>query len=233
MLDFGASAAGAALESSAALIENSLESSLDSSFSDGKLDNPSEPWSGEKIDLSKKQIEDGQNTQTGELRQKPLSDLLNQMNWPPEVADSIRSFEEGEIYKNANLQEGVVNDRPCLQNPEIDWDQKCRIYTDGDYEAMSRGELPFGFGILDDIFSMTNKERALNGMAPLDSNGQAFELHHIGQQMDSPLAELTPEQHRGSGNDAVLHEKTAPSQIDRNSFQTERADYWKARAEML
>lgn len=233
MLDFGASAAGAMIESSAALIENTLESSLDTGFSEGNIENPSEPWLGESIDKSVIQIEDGPNTPFGELRQKPFTDLLNQTNWPPEVVDSIRTLEEGEIYKNANLQEGVVNDRPCLQNPEIDWNQKTRIYTNADYEAMSKGELPFGFGQLDDFFSMTNKERALNGMAPLDSNGQAFELHHIGQRMDSPLAELTSEQHRGAGNDAILHEKNAPSQIDRNAFQAERSDYWKARAEML
>lgn len=233
MIDFGASAAGAMIESSAALIENTLESSLDSGFSEVKIESPSEPWSGEPFGKSNIQVEDGPNTPFGELQQKPLTDLINQTNWPPEVVDSIRTFEEGEIYKNANLQEGVVNDKPCLQNPEIDWNQTTRIFSNADYEAMSKGDLPFGFGQLDDFFSMTNKERALNGMAPLDSNGQAFELHHIGQRMDSPLAELTSEQHRGSGNDTILHEKNAPSQIDRNVFQAERSDYWKARAEML
>lgn len=233
MIDIGTSAVGATLESSAALIENSLEASLDSRFSEGEVYSPSEIWSGKEIDWSKIPIEDGPDTPFGELRLKPLTELLNQTKWPPEIVDSIRTYEEGEIYQNANLQEGVVNERPCLQNPGIDWDQKTRIFTTADYEAMSKGELPFGFGQMDDFFSMTNKERALNGMAPLDSNGQAFELHHIGQRMDSPLAELTAEQHRGSGNDAVLHEKSVHSQIDRNAFQTERSDYWRARAEML
>lgn len=100
MLDFGASAAGAMIESSAAFIENTLESSLDTGFSEGNIENPSEPWLGESIDKSVIQIEDGPNTPFGELRQKPFTDLLNQTNWPPEVVDSIRTLEEGEIYKN-------------------------------------------------------------------------------------------------------------------------------------
>lgn len=237
MVDFGASAAGAMIESSAALLENTLESSLDTSFSEGEIESPSEPWLGESIDKPNAQIEDGPNSPVGESRQKSLTDLSNQMNWPPEVVDSIRTFEEGEIYKNSNLQDGVVNDRPCLQNPEIDWNQKTRIYTNADYEAMSKGEFPFGFGQLDDFFSMTNKERALNGIAPLDSNGQAFELHHIGQKIDSPLAELTREQHRQNGNHAILHDNSISSEVHSTShestWQAERSDYWKARAEML
>lgn len=237
MIGFGASAAGAMIESSAALIKDTFESSLDTGFSEGEIESPSEPWLGEPIDRSNSKIEDVSYTPFDELRQETLTDLLNQTNWPPEVVDSIRTFEEGEIYINANLQEGVVNDRPCLQNPEIDWDQKTRIYTNADYEAMSKGELPFGFGQLDDLFSMTNKERALNGMAPLDSNGQAFELHHIGQRIDSPLAELTCEQHRQNGNHAILHDNSILSEVHstnhEGTWQAERSDYWKARAGML
>ena len=233
MIETISTAAKELLECSAKAFEELADSALDKCFVEDRLDCPMEKWSGKNLDLTNSTIEKESNAFLKDFRNSEMSDLLKDTGWNHEIIDSIRSFEEGEIYKNANLQEGIVNDRLCLQNPEINWDQTTRIYTNADYEAMSKGELPFGFGQLDDIFSMTNKERALNGMAPLDSNGQAFELHHIGQRMDSALAELRSEQHRGPGNDAILHEKNAPSQIDRNAFQSERSDYWKARAEML
>ena len=233
MLEAAASAVGAALETSAAMIENSFGDTLDSSFVESKLADPEETWSGENLDMEKHHIQERTDSPVQEVDNSSVRELLNDYDWSSEVLDSIRSVQEIEIYKEANLQEGFVNDKPCLQNPEIDWEQRTPIVLDSDVAALSSGELPFGFGQLDGLFSVSNKERAMQGMAPLDSKGQAFELHHVGQRMDSPLAELTTEQHRGAGNDTVLHEKTAPSQIDRGVFQTERMDYWKARAEML
>ncbi len=233
MLEAAASAVGEALETSAATIENTFGGTLDSSFVESKLEGPEETWLGENLDMEKHHIQEGTDPLLQEVDNSSVHELLNDYDWSSEILDSIRSVQETEIYKDANLQEGIVNDRPCLQNPEIDWEQRTPVVLDSDVAALSRGELPFGFGQLDGLFSISNKERAMQGMAPLDSKGQAFELHHVGQRMDSPLAELTTEQHRGAGNDAVLHEKTSPSQIDRGVFQTERMDYWKARAEML
>ncbi len=233
MLEAAASAAGAALETSAAIIENSFNGTLDSSFVESKLENSEEMWSGENLDMEKHHIQEKTDSPVQEIDNSSVREQLNDYDWCSEVLDSIRSVQEAEIYKEANLQDGLVNDRPCLQNPEIDWEQRVPIALDSDVASLSRGELPFGFGQLDGLFSISNKERAMQGMPPLDSKGLTFELHHVGQRMDSPLAELTTEQHRGAGNDAVLHEKTAPSQIDRSVFQSERMDYWKARAEML
>ena len=51
--------------------------------------------------------------------------------------------------------------------------------------------------------------------------------------MDSPLAELTRNEHRGKGNDTVLHNKQKESEINREDFAKERAEHWKARAEQL
>lgn len=233
MLESAASAAGAALETSAAIIENSFGGNLDSSCVESKLVDSEETWSGENLDMEKHHIQEETDSPIQEIDNSSVHEQLHDYDWSSEVLDSIRSVQEAEIYKEANLQDGLVNDRPCLQNPEIDWEQRIPIVLDSDVASFSRGELPFGFGQLDGLFSISNKERAMQGMPPLDSKGQTFELHHVGQRMDSPFAELTTEQHRGAGNDAVLHEKTAPSQIDRSAFQTERMDYWKARAEML
>ena len=89
---------------------------------------------------------------------------------------------------------------------DIDWEQK---------DAMGR----------------TNKERAEQGLSPINKEGKVIELHHIDQHADSPLAELTQEEHRGKGNDSILHDKTKESEIDRQAFFCERSDHWAARAQ--
>jgi hypothetical protein len=56
-----------------------------------------------------------------------------------------------------------------------------------------------------------------------------MELHHNGQNPDSPLDEMTRTDHRLGENFAKNHENTgqAPSKIDRNIANKERANYWK------
>lgn len=131
--------------------------------------------------------------------------LKEETGWPDEIINNIGSLKEAEIYKNAGLVVARIGDKPCLIRPDIDWNQK-------------------------DQFGRTNLERARQGLAPLDSNGQSIELHHIGQHNDSPLAELTLQEHRGTGNDTILHDKTKESEIDRNAFGDERSTHWKERA---
>lgn len=114
---------------------------------------------------------------------------------------------EKEIYDNANLEKTEINGRECLQRKDIDYDKA-------------------------DVNGLTNKERMERGMSPI-KDGKPIELHHIGQGMDSPLAELTPDEHRGKGNDTILHDKKVDSQIDRREFKKERENHWKARAAEL
>lgn len=125
------------------------------------------------------------------------------------LEDSLNevSKEEKEIYDDANLEGKEVNDRPCLARTDIDYDA-----VDG------RGE--------------TNLQRMQDGKPPL-VDGKPVELHHIGQKQDAPLAELTVDEHRGPGNDGVLHDKSVESEIDRNEFKKEREQHWKARAEEI
>lgn len=131
--------------------------------------------------------------------------LKEETGWSDEIINSIGSLEEAEIYKEAGLVEAEIGGKPCLIRPDIDWEQK-------------------------DQFGRTNIERAKQGLAPIDANGQPLELHHIGQHNDSPLAELTMQEHRGKGNDTILHDKSKVSEIDRPSFGTERTEHWKERS---
>lgn len=133
---------------------------------------------------------------------------LELLGVPKEVLDAIGSEAEAKIYGGANLEPAEVNGKDALIRTDIDYDQK-------------------------DYMGTTNLDRMKSGRAPLDANGKPIELHHIGQKQDSPLAELTSAEHRGNGNDNVLHNKQKESEINREDFDKERKDYWKARAEQI
>lgn len=111
------------------------------------------------------------------------------------------------IYKDARLELKEINGREVLQR------------TDIDYDAV-------------DAFGQTNLERMAEGKAPL-VDGKPIELHHIGQKMESPLAELTRMEHRGPGNDTILHDKLKESEINRTQFNAEKEAHWKTRAAQI
>jgi len=117
------------------------------------------------------------------------------------------SEDEREIYNNANLKKGNINGRDCLIRTDLNTD-------------------PSTLEGLHNLILMSN------GNAPW-INGEPVDLHHIGQQMNSPLAELKIQEHRGAGNDAILHNKSRPSEINRSEFIKERRAYWQARARSL
>ena len=66
-----------------------------------------------------------------------------------------------------------------------------------------------------------------------DENGDPYELHHIGQWTDSPLAELTWAQHREGENFSILHNLDDYSDIDRSAFAKEKSAHWMARYDIL
>lgn len=150
--------------------------------------------------------EDSPENVEGGLTETEKDKLKEETGWSDEIVDSTRSVEEAEIYKNADLKEEDINGKKCLIRSDIDMEQK-------------------------DEFGRTNKERMENGNAPLTENGETVELHHIGQKQDSPLAELTTQEHRGKGNDTILHDKQKETEIDRGEFAKERKQHWESRAE--
>jgi len=123
---------------------------------------------------------------------------------PLEDALAEASPAERDVYDKAGLTKGEVNGRDCLMRNDVD---------------------PYAI----DEDGVSNLEKMIGGKPP-SLDGAPVELHHIGQNMDAPLAELTFPEHRGIGNDAVLHDKKLPSEIDRNAFNKEKKDYWAARA---
>ena len=138
------------------------------------------------------------------LSDEEKKEIQEKTGWSDEVIESIRSKEEAEIYIKANLKEVEINGKKCLIRDDIDLDQA-------------------------DEDGITNRERMEIGRPPLTKNGEEVELHHIGQKQNSPLAELTTQEHRGVGNDAILHDKAKETEINRNEFAKERYEHWQSR----
>ena len=136
--------------------------------------------------------------------------ISEQSDYSKEVNNRIRSVDELNVYKNEGLEEGEVNGRIVLKDNSIDINLK-------------------------DEKGRTNLERMEKGLAPIDENGKPYNLHHIGQNSDSPLAELKDEVHKK--NDAILHDKSKPTEVHgENSsvnWDKERSEHWKARAEEI
>ncbi|MCB1614716.1 MAG: HNH/ENDO VII family nuclease [Pseudomonadales bacterium] len=152
------------------------------------------------------ETEEGDSSEENEgLSEEEKQQIKNETGWSDEIIDAIGSMEEYRIYRDAGLQEVEINGRKCLVRSDIDWDQK---------DSMGR----------------TNKERAEAGLSPINKEGDTIELHHIGQKSDGPLAELTPDEHRGKENYSVLHDTQKESEIDRVAFNGERSNHWKERA---
>lgn len=158
-----------------------------------------------------REIEENKSSETDEgkegregLNDEEKEKLRELTGWSDEILDAIDSWEEAEIYMKAGLKEVEINGKKCLIRDDIDLDQE-------------------------DEDGITNRERMERGRPPITNDGEEIELHHIGQKQNSPLAELTMEQHRGVGNDTILHDKIKETEIDRNEFGKERRDHWKNR----
>ena len=130
--------------------------------------------------------------------------LKEENGWSDEVVDSIHSAKEAEIYQNAGLKEKVINGKRYLIRDDIEFEQRDKV-------------------------GCTNKQLILMRKVPYTKSGKKVELHHIGQRQGSPLAELTVPEHRGKGNDPILHNKKKKSEINRAEFDKERKQYWKDR----
>lgn len=127
---------------------------------------------------------------------------------PLDFIKNFHSVEEYNVYKNAGLT-GQKVDGQWAYVRDIDWD-----FLDSE--------------------GRTNAQRVREGLSPLDPWGESYELHHIGQQTDSPLAILTSREHEE--NYSALHSNTGQSQGEQPSQGSEwtqqRRDFWKALLEL-
>lgn len=124
--------------------------------------------------------------------------------------DFIKNFhskEEYEVYKTAKLEANKVDGRNALIR-EIDLKSKI---TD-----------QYGK-------TMTNAERIAQNRSPVDSNGIPYELHHIGQQENSPLAILTSAEH----DSPSLHFRDVSEVEHGNKWTKQRQQFWRSYLELF
>lgn len=130
--------------------------------------------------------------------------IQKESGYPLNIIKQFHSVDEYNVFKNAGLQPQMINGKLALVRTDIDL---TRV----------------------DEYGVTNLERMLNGKAPLDSTGKAFELHHIGQRNDGTLAILTSAEH----DSAALHGFVSESEIDRAAFKPIREELWKTMGRLL
>lgn len=135
-------------------------------------------------------------------------EIKSRTGWSDEILGQLQSESEAKIYEQAGLEEKNINGKECLIRENLDLNRK-------------------------DEMGCTNLQRMQQGRPPLDCEGKQIELHHIGQKENGGLAELSQEEHRGKGNDVILHNKTLSSEINRGQFKNERAEYWRERARLI
>lgn len=162
--------------------------------------------------LEKETKKESELSERTELTDKEKEKIKDVTEWSDEIVDAIDSWEEYEVYKNADLSEAVIDDRICLVK-KIDMDY------------------------IDPKTGLTNRERMQMGRAPVDAKtGEKIELHHVGQDFESPLAELCENSEHGDGNDKILHDKKAESwrqnpDLKNEYNNVERPEHWRSRAE--
>lgn len=130
--------------------------------------------------------------------------IQRESKWPLEAIKSIHSKEEYEIYKKANLIPTKMEDGSLAFLREVDW-------------------------TLVDSAGRTNVERVAEwNLAPIDSTGKSYELHHLGQRADGPLAILTNAEHHAKGNVNILNYAEEGKDITDAAWRVQKEAFWKA-----
>ena len=133
--------------------------------------------------------------------------IQKQSGYPLDVIKGFASMEQYDICRNAGLSSQMVNGKTALVR-SVDLD------------------------FVDEL-GRSNLQRMRQGLAALDpATGQAYQLHHIGQDPSSTLAILTEAEHMQGGNNLIWHELEGASRIDRVAFKTQRESFWKSFAEI-
>ncbi|CEP34090.1 MULTISPECIES: HNH/ENDO VII family nuclease [unclassified Halomonas] len=164
---------------------------------------------------SHEEISESDVTAKERLSDEEKAIIKEETNWSDDIIENIQNMKQYDILKNGALKEVEINDRKCLIKVKIELDK-----TDAD--------------------GISNRDRIIRGLAPLDSKtGKPLELHHLGQKADSPLVELTAEEHRtgeyegGKKNQSLWHDNTLETEVhgEGSTWDQERKAHWKSRSE--
>ena len=141
------------------------------------------------------------------LTMNQAAQIQKESGYPLDVIKQFKNMDQYKICKEAGLTSRTLNGKTALIR-NIDLSK---------VDEMGR----------------TNLQRMMEGLAPLDPDGVAYELHHIGQKADSTLAILTKAEHRLGDNNKIWHVFGEASKIDRAAFDKQRIEFWMEMAKIL
>lgn len=131
--------------------------------------------------------------------------IMQKEGYPLDVIKEFSSMDQFNVCKNAGLKPEMINGKTALLR-KIDLTQV-------------------------DEHGLTNLERINKGLSPLDPDGIAYELHHVGQNVDSTLAILTEQEHRLGDMYSIWHKiAEAGTGVHANdpAWDAKRKAFWKA-----
>ncbi|MGN0606614.1 MAG: HNH/ENDO VII family nuclease [Oscillospiraceae bacterium] len=146
---------------------------------------------------------------TSGLTMNQVAAIQKESKYPLDVIKGFKTMEQYNICKDAGLV-------PCEVNGKVSLIRQIDLN-------------------ITDEMGRTNLQRMEQGLAALDANGQTYELHHIGQKVDSTLAILTKSEHMQGGNNKIWHELGKNTEVHGagNNWDAQRKAFWETMAKLL
>lgn len=130
--------------------------------------------------------------------------IQKKTKWPLKAIKSLHSIEESEVYLRAGLTPIHMADDSWVFAKQIDWD-------------------------LIDELGRSNRVRVMEyNLSPIDNNGLSYEVHHIGQKADGPLAMLTHAEHHNKETYSIIHYADEGKDITDSAWRAQKAKFWKS-----
>ncbi len=152
---------------------------------------------------------------SGGLSMNEVARIQLETHYPLELISRFQSYNQYEIIRDTGLRTEMINNHTALVRD-----------IDLNYVGIDPTHNPDG---------LTNLQRMQQGLAPYDSTNVRYELHHLGQQNDSPLVILTHAEHMEGGNNTIWHtlglESENPSSDP--AWNSIREAFWKNFASKL
>ncbi len=145
------------------------------------------------------------------LTYKEAVAIQKKTHYPTSIICKMQNVKEYKVYKILKLTSHRLKKGEWFIGKKIDLDTP--------FEFTSKGK----------TITTTNRQRIKDGLAPIDiKTGQIIELHHIGQELDSPFALLTEGDHDRFSS--ILHTKNKKgvhSQLSDAEWTKIRQTFWK------
>ncbi|MBR6954675.1 MAG: hypothetical protein IKH77_06535 [Clostridia bacterium] len=132
--------------------------------------------------------------------------IQKETKWPLDAIKSLHSVDEYKVYEAAGLYPTKMTNGSWAFVQDINWD-------------------------LVDENGFTNLQRVTKlDLAPIDQAGKSYELHHIGQKADAPLAILTHDQHHAPKTYDIIHYADEGKDISESAWRKQKQNFWKSLA---